>query len=81
MAWLQLVLDVVGNKDFLSAYLLVLAVWFGWEGYQGVWRGRTKAVTLWREREVLDQEAEGAGRVWLSVAGGALVLTLLARLL
>ena len=69
----ELILEFISRRDFIAFYLGMVGLWCLWLGSQGLRQESTKGFG-WRASDVSGEEAEPAGRAWLAIGSGLLVV-------
>ena len=69
----ELILECISRRDFIAVYLGAVGLWCLWLSSQGLRRESTKGFG-WRASDVSGEEAMPAGRAWLAIGSGLLVV-------
>lgn len=69
----ELILEFISRRDFIAVYLGAVGLWCLWLSSQGLRRESTKGFG-WRASDVSGEEAMPAGRAWLAIGSGLLVV-------
>ena len=69
----ELILEFISRRDFIALYLGAVGLWCLWLGSGGLRQESTKGFG-WRASDLLGEEAELAGRAWLAIGSGLLIV-------